>query len=167
MKLNGRNGSGKSSLLKVCSGQLDLVEGKMQLEDGNAVVYMDQSAGDMLSSSLTIGEQLKAFSSPNIGSSTQFDVMGLLAQFELDLQHQQSNFIGHLSGGQKQIIALLSVLSLNPAIVCLDEFMSALDTTSIKTASRILQYFNSDFATTIILVSHLDSQLAPTQTTSM
>jgi cobalt/nickel transport system ATP-binding protein len=56
-----------------------------------------------------------------------------------------------LSGGQKQKVALASILVHNPKVLLLDEPSSSLDGASMKSVGKIL---NSLRDTTIIIVSH-------------
>ena len=65
-----------------------------------------------------------------------------------------NEFVGHLSGGQRQIIALLSILHQGSKIICLDEFVSALDDKSEKIAIQILTHCVREFGISILLVSH-------------
>ena len=59
-----------------------------------------------------------------------------------------------LSGGQKQILALASVMVMKPQILILDEPTSMLDPIAASEFLRTLKKINDEFGTTIILAEH-------------
>jgi ABC-type multidrug transport system ATPase subunit len=151
IRIAGRNGSGKSTLLKLIAGLLKPTEGERVLNQGSVVAYMDQYAGEMLAYNLTIDEQFRASLSPGANAVLSVD---LLSQFDLDLHKRPRTFIGHLSGGQRQIVALLCVLASGATVLCLDEFTSALDDHSARIAEKLLEHMTTVTRITIVLVSH-------------
>src|SRR5699024_9920555 len=59
-----------------------------------------------------------------------------------------------LSGGQKQLVNLLSVLLLRPKVLLLDEPTSQLDPVAAKELVQILERLNNEMGITIIIVEH-------------
>lgn len=59
-----------------------------------------------------------------------------------------------LSGGEKQKVAIASVLALHPEILVLDEPTSELDPQSAEEVLRILERLNDELGITIILIEH-------------
>ncbi|HEX8377540.1 MAG TPA: ATP-binding cassette domain-containing protein [Pedobacter sp.] len=159
VRVKGRNGSGKSTLLKVLSGLLKLTEGKCVIQQNNKVAYMDQFSGEMLARDLTISEQLKAVAVND--KLTQGAPVEMLTEFGLGLQNRTDEFIGHLSGGQRQIVALLCTLLAGATILCLDEFSSSMDERSIQVADKLLLHAKTATNITFILVSHSKTALVP------
>ncbi|MTT32563.1 ATP-binding cassette domain-containing protein [Terrilactibacillus sp. BCM23-1] len=62
--------------------------------------------------------------------------------------------IDELTGGQKQLLNIASVLLLNPKIILLDEPTSQLDPISTKGFFDLLHHLNQELGITIILVEH-------------
>jgi len=152
VKVIGRNGSGKTTLLKAMSGLLSLNEGRLTVQPGVSIVYMNQFAGDMLAKDLTIDEQLRAATIPTRNYKDRS--IELLATFGLGLQDRLTAFVGHLSGGERQIVALLCVVASGASILCLDEFTAALDESSVAAAEGILEHLQSHYALALVIVSH-------------
>ncbi len=59
----------------------------------------------------------------------------------------------HLSGGEKRLVALAAVLTLDPPILVMDEVMSQLDTAGKKRVAAVLQKLRA-MGKTIIVVEH-------------
>ncbi|MEJ8777936.1 ABC transporter ATP-binding protein [Pseudogracilibacillus sp. ICA-222130] len=68
-----------------------------------------------------------------------------------DLLYKQTST---LSGGQKQLINLLSILLLRPKVLLLDEPTSQLDPIAAKELLQILERLNNEMGMTIIIVEH-------------
>lgn len=59
-----------------------------------------------------------------------------------------------LSGGEKQKIAIASVLALHPQVLVLDEPTSELDPQSAEDVTRILERLNDELGITVVLIEH-------------
>jgi ABC-type multidrug transport system ATPase subunit len=150
--VKGRNGSGKSTLLKVASGILENTEGSILKSADTQTVYMDQTAADMLALDLTVDEQLSAFRHWKGGNFVpSFEQ---LKEFGVGLDTRTDEFVGHLSGGQRQIIALLATVHSGANLLCLDEFLSALDIQSSKVARSLIGRLVDDKKISVLAVSH-------------
>ena len=69
----------------------------------------------------------------------------------------------HLSGGERQIVALLRAMQLNPDILLLDEPTAALDATSASAVETLVDAWQADAQTTprtTVWVSHSSDQVA-------
>lgn len=152
IRVVGRNGVGKSTLLRVLSGLLDLSEGTLTRAHNVVVSYMDQLAGNMLASDLTIREQFAVVTD----AGALAPAMAGLIDFGLGLQSRPTAFVGHLSSGERQIVALLCTLAGGANVLCLDEFTAALDVKSLVVAKKILARVRELSDATLILVSHSD-----------
>lgn len=135
--LLGPNGSGKSTLLKALAGLLpvaghvwlgtrDLVRAHFA-ERAQAVVYLPQA--------LPAAVHLRAFESVLAAANAQgsmgaddamlVEVFGLLEK--LGVAHLATRHLDELSGGQLQLVGLAQALIRRPAVLLLDEPLSALD----------------------------------------
>lgn len=148
--LIGRNGTGKSSLLKVLAGLEKLDDGLLQLTQGLRIRYVPQepmfdaarSVFDIVADGVaeaqalraryeahTPGDDLDALQS-RIEALDAWNweqrVASTLAQLQLD----GSREVGQLSGGMKKRVALAQALVALPEVLLLDEPTSALDPTT-------------------------------------
>lgn len=129
--LTGRNGCGKSSLLKAVAGIWPYGEGRVARQDGARLFFAGQDADlpDRLS--------LKALVTYPEGPERQSDiaVAATLSRVGLgdfvhclgDSLHRGRNWRNVLSGGQKQRLVLARILLARPDILLLDEATAALD----------------------------------------
>ncbi|MBY8981399.1 MAG: ATP-binding cassette domain-containing protein, partial [Candidatus Lokiarchaeota archaeon] len=62
--------------------------------------------------------------------------------------------ISNLSGGEKQKVAIASVLAMNPDIIVLDEPTAELDPKSAEETLMLIQKLNDELGITIILIEH-------------
>jgi len=158
IRIIGRNGSGKTTLLKLCAGLLTPTQGQMESAADNIPVYMEQDSSDMVAHGLTVEDHFRAFADP-MRQENPMDPMAMLKDFGLDLELRGTEFVGHLSGGQRQIVALLTVLQKGANLLCLDEFVSALDATSAAVACGIVNAAVAKRKLSVLFVSHLDTEL--------
>lgn len=62
--------------------------------------------------------------------------------------------VSELSGGQRQILNLASVMAVNPSVLILDEPTSQLSSEAAQEFLMLLKKIQKDFGTTIITVEH-------------
>jgi ABC-type multidrug transport system ATPase subunit len=124
VRIVGRNGSGKSTLLRILGGEEKLTEGELISDQRETAVYLDQFAGQSLANDLTIRDHLMLAARP--GDDALSKAVIAMSQYGLGLEYRLDDFVGHLSGGQKQVVALTCVLMNDASLVCLDEFTVAL-----------------------------------------
>ena len=73
---------------------------------------------------------------------------------QMGIAHLRSRRISTLSGGEKQRVALASVLALQPEVLVLDEPTSQLDPQAAEEVLLALRHLNEDLGLTVILSEH-------------
>jgi energy-coupling factor transport system ATP-binding protein len=73
---------------------------------------------------------------------------------QIGIAHLRSRRISTLSGGEKQRVALASVLALQPEVLVLDEPTSQLDPQAAEEVLIALRHLNEDLGLTIVLSEH-------------
>ena len=138
--LIGRNGTGKSTLLKVIAGSLQLDDGELQRRDGLRITFVEQEpqmpAGETLRESL-----LALAAARGVSPSDDRDRWRLqqrldeyLHRFDLDPERSPANS----SGGEKKRAALALALTLEPELLLLDEPTNHLDIDGIAKVEELL-----------------------------
>lgn len=145
----GKNGVGKSTLLKIILGEEKADSGKVQV--GDTVVFGHYSQGGItLSEDKRIIEVVKDIAEfIPLANGTSLSASQLLTRFNFppDLQY---NYVSKLSGGEKRRLYLLTVLVKNPNFLILDEPTNDLDIVTLQT----LEEFLDEFKGCVLIVSH-------------
>lgn len=160
----GKNGSGKSTLLRHMNGLLLPTEGsvivnEMDTTDPSSILDIRQIAGMVFQDpqSQFIGMTLEedvAFGPENLGLA-QEDIRDRVdrALQDVGMQEYKNHTSRSLSGGQKQKVALASVLAMEPEIVLFDEVTSMLDPMSRKDILDLILQLHEK-GTTVVYITH-------------
>ncbi len=146
--LIGANGTGKSTLLKLFTGLLEMQEGKlsvagMEMNKENLkairseIGYVFQDSDSQLFMS-TVYEDV-AFAPRNYGKSeeeTRSLVMRALEQ--VHMEGRKNRQIYRLSGGEKKLVSIATVLAMGSKLMLLDEPSVALDPKNRRNLIHIL-----------------------------
>jgi cobalt/nickel transport system ATP-binding protein len=161
LSLTGPNGSGKSTLLRVILGLQTPQHGTVRAfgtersqeadfhEVRRRIGLVFQDADDQLFCP-TVAEDI-AFGPLNLGKSKDeaIEIVDRLLE-QLRLTHLRDRITHKLSGGEKRLVTLATVLAMEPEVLLLDEPTNALDTQNEARLVEILQ----DLPQAILLVSH-------------
>lgn len=143
----GENGSGKTTLIKNIAGLLHPTRGKLRV-NGN-IAYLSQNPNDYLFND-TVYEELKfTLDYKKIKDDGRIEkVLNELGIYKYKHQNPRD-----LSSGERQRVALASVLVMKPDILILDEPTRGLNVELINSLGKTLLEFKKK-GMTIILVTH-------------
>ena len=171
MGLIGHNGSGKSTFLHIIMGLVQASSGTLRLFDTvisteaefqearKRIGLVFQNSDDQLFSP-TVLEDI-CFGLLNQGKSPEVARQKAENLLEtLDLKGFENRITYKLSGGEKRLVALATVLVMEPEILLLDEPFTGLDESIRERIFDILNYLNISY----IIVSHEFDSLAQTTT---
>ena len=123
----GRNGDGKSTLMKILVGRLEPDSGRVTRRGGITLGMLDQS--DEVDPTLTVGEAIVGGIEEHVwaGDPKVRDVLaGLVTDIPWDAK------VGDLSGGQRRRVALAALLTGDWDVIFLDEPTNHLDVEGIS-----------------------------------
>ncbi|MFN4945424.1 MAG: ABC-F family ATP-binding cassette domain-containing protein [Chryseotalea sp.] len=140
----GKNGEGKSTLVKAIMGELEH-QGKVQLGHGALIGYFAQNQAALLDGDLTVFQTIDQIAEGDIRTKIK-DVLGAF-MFSGDAIEKK---VKSLSGGERTRLAMIKLLLQPVNFLILDEPTNHLD---IKTKD-ILKDALKAFDGTLILVSH-------------
>lgn len=144
----GPNGCGKTTLMKIITGNLQPDSGEVEIGDTVKIGYFAQEAVEMEDGQKVI-DYIKDTSEYVLTREGRITASQMLERFLFDPAMQYTP-IGKLSGGEKRRLYLLKVLMEAPNVLILDEPTNDLD---IPTLTILEDYLNS-FIGIVIAVSH-------------
>lgn len=149
MGIIGKNGTGKTTFLKMLLGEVKPDSGSFDV--GETVVF-----GYYSQDGLAFDEQMKVIDvvrdiaeEVNLGNGKKMSASQFLLHF-LFTPETQYNYVYKLSGGEKRRLHLCTVLMRNPNFLVLDEPTNDLDIVTLNILEEYLQSFKG----CVIVVSH-------------
>jgi heme exporter protein A len=140
LTIRGRNGAGKSSLLRTVVGLVRIAGGKLSLEGGDPELTLGEQAHylghlDALKPSLSVEENLRFWSSflgaASVDLSEPLRAVGLDALADLPA--------AYLSAGQRRRLSIARLLAVRRPLWLLDEPTSTLDAAAQTKLGGIMQ----------------------------
>lgn len=131
----GRNGDGKSTLLKILAKTLEPDEGRVTYRGGLRVGLLDQT--DRLDETQSVGASVVGEQPEHVWASNP-KVRDVIAGLLNDLDWNQ--LVGSLSGGQRRRVALAALLVQELDVVLLDEPTNHLD---VEGVAWLAQHLNN------------------------
>ena len=142
--LVGKNGEGKSTMIKAIMGEIDF-DGKLEVGHNAQIGYFAQNQASLLDGELTIFETIDQIAVGDVRTKIK-DLLGAFMFKGDDIQKK----VKVLSGGEKTRLAMIKLLLEPVNVLILDEPTNHLD---MKTKDIIKDALR-DFDGTLILVSH-------------
>lgn len=172
--IQGPNGCGKSTLIKILNGIIFPMEGSYTYEDHEITEkalkdsrfakwfhqqmgYVFQNADTQLfcgsvEEEIAFGPIQMGFSEEKVKQRTE----DCLRLFGIEKLRERPPY--HLSGGEKRKVSLACILSMNPEVLILDEPLAGLDESTQKMLIDFLKKFHAA-GKTLIIITH-NNQLA-------
>lgn len=165
--LMGRNGAGKSTILKAIMGQLPLSNGEVSL-DGEplsgipahliprkGVGYIPQ--GRRLFRELTVAENIEmGLMTRGEGADTRDWVLELFPR----LRERLGQVAGTLSGGEQQMLATARALCLRPKVLLLDEPTEGLQPSMIELIRQVVVKMKAEGYAIVLVEQRVDAVLS-------
>lgn len=163
----GSNGSGKSTMCKLLNGIIPHffvgdIEGNIYVDGvetlrstvsdlSTKVGYVYQDFENSIVRPTVLDEV--SFAALNYGYD-DYKQRALEALEVLDLMDIKDEYIWQLSGGQKHLVALASVLAVKPKYIIIDEPVAQLDPFHARQTYEKLRMLNEEHNITIIVIEH-------------
>ena len=158
--LMGRNGMGKTTLLKCIMGLLPMTSGRLEFEGRDlrslgaesraalGIGYVPQ--GREIFPQLTVRENLEL--ALGLGTSRAQKIPDLIFELFPVLRQMLRRRGGDLSGGQQQQLAIGRALVLQPSLLILDEPTEGIQPNIVHEIGDIILRLNRDAGVTVLLV---------------
>ena len=170
--LLGSSGSGKSTLLKQIKSELAhggeaegqiLYDGKLAtaysaIEKAMNIGYVFQNPHHQIVSDVVWREL--AFGLESIGVESdkiRRKMADITSYFGLENLYRRET--STLSGGQKQLVNLASILAMEPKVIVLDEPTAQLDPIAAQKLIQMVKQINKEFGITVVIAEHRIDEL--------
>ncbi len=140
----GANGCGKTTLLKIMTGEELPTEGTYKIGAGVRLGYYAQNTNELNEANTVIGELSDAY--PMMDTNMLRGALGRFLFKDDDIEKR----IGSLSGGEKARIRLLKLVLSGANVLLLDEPTNHLDIASAEMLESAIETFEG----TVVIVSH-------------
>ncbi len=163
--LVGRNGAGKSTLIRTLLGVTSPTSGEIKINgavSADALCYERKKIGALIDTPaylphLSGYDNMKAYAL-SLGEFNDKTIRELLQK--VGLNPNDSLKVNNYSLGMKGRLSIAMALIGNPSVLVLDEPVNGLDPTGIFEVREILQRLNREDKVTILISSHLLSELS-------
>ena len=143
--LVGRNGEGKTTLMRVITGELDPIEGEARTGHNVSIGYYAQNQEDILDGSLTVFDTLDRVAVGEIRTKLR-DILGAFLFKGEDIDKK----VSVLSGGERARLGMARLMLSPYNVLALDEPTNHMDILSKDRLKQALRSFDG----TLIVVSH-------------
>ncbi len=146
----GPNGCGKSTLMKMITGQVEMDSGQLEIGQTVKIGFYAQEIGhEQMNPGKRVIDYIRDVAEYVDTPDGKVSAARMLERF-LFAGEDQYGLLGKLSGGEKRRLYLLKVLMGAPNVLILDEPTNDLDIATLQ----ILEDYLDNFAGIVIVVSH-------------
>ena len=155
--LMGRNGMGKTTLMKALMGLIPTRRGRVHVEDADVtalksyqrvakgIAYVPQ--GRMVFSAMTVEENIET----GIGKAKKSSMLADIYALFPVLKEMRKRRGGNLSGGQQQQLAIARALASEPKVLLLDEPTEGIQPSIIRDMARTLKRIRDERGLSILV----------------
>lgn len=143
--LVGRNGEGKTTLMRVIMGQLDPVSGESKVGHNVSIGYFAQNQEDVLDKNETVFSTLDRIAVGDIRTKLR-DILGAFLFRGEDIEKR----VSVLSGGERARLGMAKLMLQSYNMLALDEPTNHMDIRSKDILKQALKSFDG----TLVIVSH-------------
>jgi urea transport system ATP-binding protein len=156
----GRNGTGKTTLLKTLMGLTDGMRGQIRFDDAElgpkptflraraGIAYVPQGREIIPDFSIRENILMGAFAR----TDGRREIPALVAELFPYLMNNLDRNGGVLSGGQQQQLAIARALAANPKVILLDEPNEGIQPSIVEEIENVIIRLNRDLGLTVMLV---------------
>ena len=161
VQIEGRNGTGKTTLLRIVTGLGDIEEGIIKWKGEEVEKSRDVFHQDLLflghqtgvKRELTALENLRFYQSIHNNRSSEEEIFAALAQ--VGLAGREDVPVAQLSAGQQRRVALARLWLSNQILWILDEPLTAIDKQGVKVLESLFAS-HADNGGIVVLTTHQD-----------
>ena len=144
----GANGTGKSTLLRIITGEEKPDSGTIVIGETVQLSYVNQSR-DSLDGTKTVFEEISGGKDTLVLGKIEVNSRAYVSKFNFSGSDQQK-FISELSGGERNRVHLAKLLQSGGNVILLDEPTNDLDVETLQALEQAV----SDFSGCAVVVSH-------------
>lgn len=162
----GMSGAGKTTLMRCLVGLDKPSSGQILFRGENLVSYNEKQLSAYRQKIGMVFQHFHLFPAQTVAENIAYpmEIHGVPQETReerisellelVDLTSKRDAYPAHLSGGEKQRIAIARALANQPEILFCDEPTSALDPLSIESLLTLLQQLNKKLGLTIVVITH-------------
>ena len=144
----GANGTGKTTLLRLITGQEQPDEGTLTIGETVQLSYVDQNR-DALDNSHTVFEEITGGNDTILLGKLEVNARAYVGKFNFSGSDQQKP-VSELSGGERNRVHLAKLLQRGGNVLLLDEPTNDLDVETLQSLEQAI----TDFSGCVVVVSH-------------
>lgn len=157
--LTGPTASGKTTLLELIAGAITPTAGEIRVAGADVTSTAPEMRGvGLVPQHGYLFPHLNVRQNVEYGARDSDTVSELARQFGVD--HLMDRSVASLSGGERQLVALCRALAPQPAVLLLDEPLSALDGKRREAALREFAILQAGQMFTVLHVTHHEADAA-------